>query len=609
MSTREKLFLGFLVVVAIVAAMGYVSIQMSQEELQKSIGEASVTLASEILEHIDINIHRRIETIKEYSRAFITQQTASESNKEFEELDNIQAYIAEKDQEWTSAPKKEITPFMRELLGNELSRELKETVSFYKETHHQVFNEVLITNKYGANIAQTGKPSDYYQADERWWQEAKKDGLYIENVEYDRSADVYSTDICVRIDDQAGNFSGVIKAVLNIEDTINLIREKEHKAAEYKLLTKDRKIIYSTEDFEFLQDLPVELESNFQKREGPEHHFYFIAKGDTSGEKEELFAHAHSKGYKDYKGLGWILLVEYDTGKILASATKLRSVLLLILLVFIVSAVLVGLFISHSIHAPLKKLKNAMTKVGKGELDTSVEIKSKDEIGFFADSFNKMVEDLKHTTTSIVKLNKEILDRKKAEVAKEKLLYDIGKRIKELSCLYELFKLVDKSDLSLKKVFQGTVDLIPEGWQYPEVTCAKIAFKGEEFKTDNYETSEWKQSADIKEYGKNVGTLDVFYLQEKPPEDEGPFLKEERDLINALAERLGKNAERKVIEGHLNQHRHNLELLVDQRTSELKAAQSQLVQNEKLASIGQLAAGVAHEMNTPVGFVASNFQT
>ena len=42
---------------------------------------------------------------------------------------------------------------------------------------------------------------------------------------------------------------------------------------------------------------------------------------------------------------------------------------------------------------------------------------------------------------------------------------------------------------------------------------------------------------------------------------------------------------------------------------DLNRTQSQLMQNEKLASIGQLAAGVAHEMNTPVGFVASNFQT
>ena len=43
--------------------------------------------------------------------------------------------------------------------------------------------------------------------------------------------------------------------------------------------------------------------------------------------------------------------------------------------------------------------------------------------------------------------------------------------------------------------------------------------------------------------------------------------------------------------------------------SELKEMQSQILQSEKLASIGQLAAGVAHEMNTPMGFVGSNFQT
>jgi PAS domain S-box-containing protein len=48
---------------------------------------------------------------------------------------------------------------------------------------------------------------------------------------------------------------------------------------------------------------------------------------------------------------------------------------------------------------------------------------------------------------------------------------------------------------------------------------------------------------------------------------------------------------------------------LEKANNELKTMHSQMLQSEKLAAIGQLAAGVAHEMNTPVGFVASNFQT
>lgn len=48
---------------------------------------------------------------------------------------------------------------------------------------------------------------------------------------------------------------------------------------------------------------------------------------------------------------------------------------------------------------------------------------------------------------------------------------------------------------------------------------------------------------------------------------------------------------------------------LEQANRELKDMHAQVIQSEKLASIGQLAAGVAHELNTPVGFVASNFET
>ncbi|MEH6627911.1 MAG: ATP-binding protein [Motiliproteus sp.] len=55
------------------------------------------------------------------------------------------------------------------------------------------------------------------------------------------------------------------------------------------------------------------------------------------------------------------------------------------------------------------------------------------------------------------------------------------------------------------------------------------------------------------------------------------------------------------------QHRKNLELRVEERTRQLSDTQDRLFQAEKLASIGQLAAGVAHEINNPLGFIKSNF--
>ncbi len=119
----------------------------------------------------------------------------------------------------------------------------------------------------------------------------------------------------------------------------------------------------------------------------------------------------------------------------------------------------------------------------------------------------------------------------------------LRERIKELNCLYRLSEIVENCGHSLDTLFQGVAEILPESWLYPETAGARIVFDGKEHPTSNFKDSLWKLAGDILIAGEKAGVVEVHYLQERPTLDEGPFLREERSLINAVAERLGKAIE------------------------------------------------------------------
>lgn len=164
---------------------------------------------------------------------------------------------------------------------------------------------------------------------------------------------------------------------------------------------------------------------------------------------------------------------------------------------------------------------------------------------------------------------RDITERKQVEEALRKKTHDLGERVKELNCLYSISKLAEHPDISLEEIFQGIVNTIPPSWQYPEITCSRIILEDEEYKTDNFKKSGWKQSSEIFVHGKRMGALEVFYLEEKPEIVEGPFLKEERLLINAITERLGHIIERMQAEEALQKAHDELENKVAERTADL----------------------------------------
>ena len=154
------------------------------------------------------------------------------------------------------------------------------------------------------------------------------------------------------------------------------------------------------------------------------------------------------------------------------------------------------------------------------------------------------------------KIGEEILEKKYREQAK--LLHDYGERVKEQTLFYATARLIQDDSQKWEQILDKIVQLIPPGWQYPEVCAARIQFENIRVTTPTYRDTQWKQSAEFSVKGKK-GVLDIVYLEEKPFESEGPFLVEERNLINSLAEMLKTYLDRKMGEQQLDSKFHEIE--------------------------------------------------
>ena len=392
MKVQTKLIIGFLSIYLLFGLVIFISIYESSKSLEKTATYALSSFTQKLMEQIDKDINERIGDFKIYSKDLELQEFLKQSNVEFEKLSDMQSYITQKDNEWSSTQKNELTPFMQELIDNKISKQLRQRTKFYESDYgYKLYGEVFITNKYGANAAETGKTSDYRQDDEEWWQRGKADGVYVEDVKYDQSADVYSTAISIRVDDNNENFIGVIKIVLNIEGMIKLIREadaeKKYSSTEFTLVDGKGRIIFSTKKYEIFNQ--YEMYSEVKDKRG-----YFAYKDKQTGTERLLF-NAHSQGYKSFKGLGWISIADADRSDILKPINDLILNILIFAIVLIILAGLIGFYIYSSVSSSLRKFENTINEISKGNMEARVDIKSKDEFYTLSLAFNSMADQLK----------------------------------------------------------------------------------------------------------------------------------------------------------------------------------------------------------------------
>ena len=150
---------------------GFVVSDLTLNEIKKTLTQRNEAQAFNIITDLDKFIEKRISDFKSLTTVSEIQTAIQESNKEFEGVSNLEEFITKRESEIEFTPN---VPFISTVLDKELSGDLRQLIEFYKnEYDYDVVEELIVTNRYGANVALGVGTSDYRQDDEEWWQTAK----------------------------------------------------------------------------------------------------------------------------------------------------------------------------------------------------------------------------------------------------------------------------------------------------------------------------------------------------------------------------------------------------------------------------------------------------
>ena len=178
------------------------------------------------------------------------------------------------------------------------------------------------------------------------------------------------------------------------------------------------------------------------------------------------------------------------------------------------------------------------------------------------------LEDLvKQRTSELSAANQTLRQQIRVRAAAENLMhertFELDDYVRELQCLYAISRLMEKSNISMEELVTKTIGLIPFAWLAPERIGVRVTLDSREYKTDDFQETERRQTGKIIVHGRCIGLLEVVYL-ETIAERNAEFPKGEKSLIAAISERLGGILERIEVAQKLKQ-----ELTVNAALSDL----------------------------------------
>jgi len=364
-------------------------------------GQSAITFSRDINDRLDQRVHGVLALLKVVALDPEIERLVIESNHEFEKIEDVDAYLAEKEAQWHSYAGKE-NPVFNEMIKNPMSQRLE----FFREQFSDavkvdIFPELLIANKYGATIAENNRLTDWDQSDRLQFQNSRDYGFHVSDLYYDKSAGVWALEVAVAIKD-GSEFAGMLKVAYNIQDIIDIfldsVKESPYETARHSLTSGDNIVIHLSSNtdgvqFDIGDDITDIIVGFFDARNIKEGTYF--GENERTG-KTSITAYSTSDGFRDYSGLNWIVGITIDEEEFLSDVNQLQNILIGIMVISIIVGAGIGVGMTRGIVTPIRKIEKAAKEISQEKFDEKVEIKSKDEFGSLGKSMNEMAKKLKN---------------------------------------------------------------------------------------------------------------------------------------------------------------------------------------------------------------------
>lgn len=376
--------------------------------LHNTIGRQYEQVSQLLGTYVDTNLTSEVEDALSYTTRPLWKDVIEESNSGYGNMDTkeIEKKLLRTDKEWAAAG--EGSALLKKYLENRVSTGMRDLLA----TRGNI-SELFITDRYGGLVASSGKTSDFYQADEEWWQKAYNDGkgaVYVSDVEFDDSSKHWVISIAVPIKDAKGAVIGICKDSINLYRLFSTLDQFRIGNSGHAILADKKGNILYHHNIEPLktkfcdEDELVKMLSRKDR--------FFSVNNPRFHEKNAFIAYSMVKPPHLWdKGIYWVMIIVQDQAETFDPLYKFISEFTLIAILLILLAIPVGALFGELMARPIHELHLATERVLAGDWDYKIEVRTGDEIEQFAETFSDMIETIKNKQLQLENFSRGLEDK------------------------------------------------------------------------------------------------------------------------------------------------------------------------------------------------------